>query len=461
MKNIAIKFLTLVAAGISIFAVQSCKKNATTESHGAKIDVNVTIDGVEQAEKQKAASRTMASKTTFASGDKLGLWVAPYSNSEGATPTPTALRAIGNYVDNALYTHDGTNFITSAGVYYPNAVALVDLYAVSPYDAKMSASTGNNMTDPKVFAFSIKTDQSTAAGIDVIASDIMTAKTEKAKQGSAATLAFTHRMSKAVVAFEIAAGATYKGQAITAVEKVELCGVQLASTLDVTSSATAPTITGDLVSNPKHNILAYKAIGPAAGTIAGQYNYEAIVMPGTKIVAGASIARVILTVDNKPVVFDCKTTTEYTYVASQQTSISITIEDQTAITLPSSSVTITGWGTPVTPGVSTVKPAKMIFTTAGNQTTAATVKYVDLTIDGATYRADVVVSTNKFECTYRMPGNRFPDKLTEVKFYAADGTTVVSATLSPAIITTTPATIKGNPFDTNNYIEVIATATFQ
>ncbi|MEG0655823.1 MAG: fimbrillin family protein [Mucinivorans sp.] len=458
----------IVAATVAIslgVTMQSCKKNLSSGHNGAKIEVSVAIDGVAQAAAQsKALSRatpTGVSKTAFVQGDNFGMWVVPYSNSTSGAEQATDLRPSGNYVDNAKYVLGATDFTTTDEVYYPNAETLVDLYAVSPYGATNLGGT----TDPRAFPFSITADQSTTAGVNVIVNDLMTAKTEKVKQGVTGTpkLAFTHRMSRIWVTFTMPT--QYKGTNITSVDKVEICGVQLKSKVNLVDQTATPTIDA-IAGNPKVDITAYQASAPTSPTVAGDYYYEAIVMPGTVIANGASLVRVTITVGSAPsstVVFDCKTSAQYTFVAAQQTSVTVTIEDQEAITLPAGNVTINAWGTATAPDASTVKPAKMIFATTGATaaTQCAKIKYADLTIDGTVYRADVTYDGvgNKLNCIYRMPAERFPNILTVVKFLELNETSEITPTSFNPLLNTNPI-IVGNPFEINTYTNVISTVTF-
>lgn len=452
MKNISIKSISLVAALGAILIAQSCNKNTLRET-GSAIEVQVAVDGM--GAKANKSSKAEVSKTAFADGDSFGMWVVPFSNSTPSSEVHSSLRGIDNYVDNALYTMGAGQWSTTAEVFYPTAEVKVDLYAVTPYDVNMSNPIGNTMTDPTQFAFAIKQDQTLANGVNVIASDIMTAKTAGAQQGaSTPTLTFKHRMSKARITFGLASD-KYKGKAITAIKAVEICGVQLKSTVNIVDQSADPTIEA-IATNPKLDISAYQASAPAL-TIVGDYIYEAIVMPGTTIANGASIARVILTVDGTDVIFDCKVSAEFTYLASSQTSIAVAIEDQLQITLDPANVTITAWGTQTPPVSSTVKPAKMIFSTAGDEEIIKGVKYAELTIDTKVYTADVTynLTSKRLECLYRMASTLYPYQLSAVTFKKADGTVVTPTT--PA---TLPADIVGKPFEINTYDKVIGTVTF-
>lgn len=455
MKSISIKSLSILSTLVAMSLIQGCQKESGHGATGSAIEVQVAVEGVEAS--QQKSSKAEVSKTAFSNGDSFGMWVVPFSNSTASNEVHSTLRGIDNYVDNAPYTMANGKWSTTAEVFYPNADVKVDLYAVTPYDVNMSKEGSNTMTDPTKFAFVIKADQTTANGVNVVASDIMTAKTEGAQQGlTAPTLTFKHRMSKARISFKLDSD-KYKGKTITAIKAVEICGVQLKSTVDIVDPSASPTIEA-LATNPKVDINAYQAVAPIPAAIIGNYVYEAIVMPGTTIAAGASVARVILTVDGADVVFDCKVAADFTYLAASQTSITVAIEDQLEITLDPSNVTITAWGTQTPPATATVKPAKMIFAvTPGGEATAADVKYAELTIDSKAYTADVIfnTTTKNLECLYRMPSTLYPYKLSAVDFKKADGTVI-----TPATQVTLPANIVGKPFEINTYDKVIGTVTF-
>lgn len=462
MKNLSIKSVTLLAAAISIMCVQSCKKENPTLPTGSRIEVNVAIEG--QKIVQNSASRAgsgEASKTGFADGDQFGLWVVPYLNSEASKEAAGELRGANNYVDNALHTLTSGVWQTTAEVFYPNAATFVDLYAVTPYDGNMSLSSNNSMTDPKAYIFSLKSDQTTAD--NVIASDLMTAKTDKASQGSTPTLTFKHRMSKVLLKFTLKE--KYKEKDITGVKSVAVCGVPLKATVDITDDSAAPSAaTG---TNPATEINAYMTSAPDIPIVKGAYTYEAIVMPGATIAAGESIARVTLIVGTAPnaeeVEFDCKVSTSHTFTSGQFTTINVTIEDQTTITVDATSITITDWTAQTSPDISTVKPAMMIFSVTGSGVASKcpTIKTAELTLEGKKYTADVVYdnANAKLKCTYRIPSTLFPDELTAVAFHNSTGSVVANI----GITSSDPSTkllIKKNPYDINNYSYVIATVEF-
>lgn len=464
MKNLSIKSVTLLAAAMSIMCVQSCKKGNPTPPLGSRIEVNVAIESQKTA--QNSASRAgtgEASKTGFANGDQFGLWVVPYLNSETGKEAASELRGANNYVDNALHTLTTGVWQTTAEVFYPNAVALVDLYAVTPYESTMSdpVSANNSMTNPKAYIFTLKSDQTTAA--NVIASDLMTAKTEKASQGSTPTLTFKHRMSKVLLKFTLKE--KYKEKDITGVKSVVVCGVPLKATVDITDDNVAATAaTG---TNPATEISSYMTSAPDMPVIKGNYIYEAIVMPGATIAAGGSIARVTLIVGTAPdaeeVEFDCKVSASHTFANGKFTTIDVAIEDQTTITVNAADITIDPWTAQTSPGISTVKPAMMIFSVTGSGVAAkcTTIKTAELTLEGKKYTADVVYdnANAKLKCTYRIPSTLFLDELTAVAFHNSTGGVV-----SNLGVTSSDATgkllIKKNPYDINNYSYVIATVEF-
>ena len=319
------------------------------------MQVEASIEGVEAGASVQKSSRAIVSNAAWKSNSTFGLWVVPYQVT-GATPAADVagtLRTVGNYADNVKHTYAGasSDFTADAVVYYPSATGKVDLYAVSPY----ATYTSNTLTSTTAYPHSVAADQSAADGSAIVSSDLMTAKGSGSVTAGAA-LSFRHRMSKALITFTVPA--QYKNQNVTAVKSVELCGVPLHTTVNLIDSTALPVPTGDLTPT---DILAYQAIKPASG-VAGDYTYEAIVVPGSKISSGSSIVRITLTVGAADVVFNCKlTTADHTFVSKKQTAIHINIEDLTEIKLDPTKVVIAPWGNTAGISGSTSKMSKMLF----------------------------------------------------------------------------------------------------
>lgn len=376
----------------ALAAMIGCQKvTPKTTNCDTKISVSTLFDGV-AAQQGVKHSRAIVSNATWKNGNTFSMWVVPYIDA--TANKPGTLRPQDNYIDNVVYTYASAPpaaFTTTDPIYYPTNESKVDLYAISP-------SISGNLSSTTAYPFEIKADQTTSLGIDVVASDIMTglgaggAATDDGK----VTVLFTHRMSKAVV--KLTLPTQYKEKNITSITKVEVCEVPLKSTLDITDAAKAPVIV--TTTNPKTNILAYQAEIPTGGTpgdMAGEYLYEAIVTPGTAIAAGSSIVRVTLAVDgiSDPVVFDCTVSSLFTFEAKSETIVNISIEDQTAIVLDASKVTIAQWGTTTDVKGSPIKLSRMIFDIENTDqcTNAALATKATLKIEGDTFQAKVTYNS--------------------------------------------------------------------
>ena len=441
----------IVALGLSaLWATTGCRKTDDGSVRGTAIEVVSQIDAAQQAKASRASTTVVASKSTFVSNDQIGVWVAPYLNSDnsngGANLKPAPWQPKDNYADNVVFTSNGTIFAPDAGkeVYFPTAQTLVDLYSVYPYDSKMSNPTNNTMTDPTKFEFAIAQDQTTAAA--VVASDLLTAKAPKAVQGAPIQLTFTHRLSHILVYFTVPA--QYQNSTVNGVVQVEVCGIPLKATVNLSDATVAAT--ASTTSNPAVNILAYKAGKPDGGVVAGSYTYEAIVMPGTVVASGANIVRITLDVEDKGnVVFDCKLSAAYTYAATESTKVSVSIADETAITLAATDVKIAAWGDQTPPVIETVKPARMILdvTNNANIAKAATVKSATLTIDAVTYTkvpAEYDDATKTITIVYPQSNNVWGYDLTSLALNNAAGTPI-AATYTPAPAPGNKIPILGNP----------------
>lgn len=379
----------VVSIGIAATLLMGCRQEAPSQVHsGQLLQVDALIEGVTQGGSVGQSSRAVVSDAAWKAGSTFGLWVVPYkvTGSGGTADEAGTLRTVNNYADNIKHTFAGPSVNPAAEtlVYYPTSEGKVDLYAVSPHATYPS----NTLPSTTAYPHSILADQTPANGSAVVVSDLMTGKgTGTALAG--ASITFTHRMSKALIGFKVPA--TYKTKAVLAVQKVELVGVPLHTTINLTDASIAPVPTDDLT--PK-DISAYQAEKPTSGT-AGDYIYEAIVVPGSTIASGASLVRITLQVDGLgDVPFNCKLTgTDHTFVAQQQTDINITIEDQTEIVLDATRVTITPWGATANISGSTSKLSKMIFEyedPTGLWPLATTCDAATLVIEGETIQATKV-----------------------------------------------------------------------
>lgn len=313
-----------------------CQKSSQTlDSQSELIQFSTQIESV--------ATMAQASKAGFVVGDKIGVWVVPFalSSADGQTDKRIDLRPYGNYVDNVIFQHDGSKFVGN-NVYYPKERVKVDLYGVYPHDSKMSDRDANSMSDPKAYQFSIKQDQTATGGVDLTASDFLSALTIGAqKSDQAVDLLFKHRLGRVLVGFNVMN--KYKGYDVRGVKSVLVCGIPLTSTINIVDNAAVPVIVS--ANNPTLDIAAYRAESPS-GVVVGPYIYEAIVTPGAVIAQNEILVKIILVIDNLgDVEFQSKAPSQVTYLAQKQININVSLMDEVPVSL--AGVTIEGWGTPI------------------------------------------------------------------------------------------------------------------
>lgn len=441
------KKVIILLASLSVLAtIGGCRKDIepAVAPTGSNIVISADISGVD----------IKASKTAFKAGDTLGMWVVPYSNS--TTNTPSDLRPSGNYVDNVKYKHDGITFNATADVFYPSAVAKVDLYAVYPYSGAMSAKVGNTMTDPKAYAWAVKQKQIHADSI--VLSDILTAFFGAAVQGGTPALDFKHRLSQVLVKFNVPK--EYKDKAVKGVKLVEVIGVRLKSTVNIVDTAAAPIVGTDDALNPKADITAFQSSKPAAAAADGDYVYEAIVVPQT-IGSGSSVVRITLDVTGLgDVLFDCKISADHDYLPKYSTTINVNIVGQQAIVLNNNDITISGWQktTDITGG--TIKLCRMIFNVIDNGSVANfdKAKAAKLTIDGKEYPGTVTYNAadGQYIIEYDQTGV-WGGRLQKIEL--TDGATTPATILAEQTLFDDGFQIKGDP-TSDAYATVIGTIVF-
>lgn len=441
------KVILIVTAVVSTIAMQSCRqKNTQVVESGSAIEIRADVAGVV----------SKASKTSFAVNDTLGMWVVPYIKAG----TPSVLYPVDNYADNVLYKHDGVNFKTTTLVVYPSPEAEVDLYAVAPYQRMMSAQSGNTMTDPKAYPWSVKKNQTTAES--VVLSDIMTSFYKGAKQGSIPELQFKHRLSQVLIKLKVPA--TYNKLNVASVKKVELTGLRLNSTVSIVDTAAVPVVVVSDATNPKSDIETFCSVKPMpAGTIAGDYVYEGIVVPQS-VASGDYIVRVTLDVTGLgDVVFDCKTSAAYKYEPKMSTTIDVNIEGQTEILLGRDKVGITGWQKATDVAGSTIKLCKMIFNVlnvGGANLNVDKAQSATLVISDSTYAGKVTYdnANSQYVIEYD-PRLNLGGRLNKITI--TDGDAITPATIVPLQTLAAPGyAIKGDP-TSSVYSSVMGTIVFE
>lgn len=450
MNNKLIASLSLLGL---LFSIGCQRDSAPQPNNDGRLEFEVAISGVS----------TKASKTAFELGDKFGMWVVPYIKSDLVVPANDIkgpFRAYGNWFDNMLYTKGATAFTPSSLVYYPSPLTKVDLYAVTPYDVKMSDRDANSMSDPKAYDWAVKKDQSVAA--DVIASDLMTALYYKAYSGISPLplIEFRHRLSKVNVNVTLPANfQTYK---ITALKSVEIINTKLKATVNITDTNTLNVPTKPVLvstNNDFVDIAALKLSGPTAPSVAGDYKYEAIVIPQT-VAANSQAIRITITCDviGDVALYGYVGSSALEYVQCKQTAFNVTVEDRGSVVLGTPK--IVDWGTTASVSVDARRAARLFFETtgAGAVTASAKIAQARLSIDDTTYLSSVKLQGTKLECAFMQPKDRMGAWLKSVSFLDINGFAVPAASFNPAFAVE-GLRIKKDPtvFD---YKEVISTATF-
>ena len=143
---------------------------------------------------------TKATASNFESGDKVGIYVVEY-NGEVAAP----LQISGNWVNNASVMYDGSVWMSTKSIYWPQTENKVDVYGYYPYMDLISVDEQ---------PFSVALDQSTSREGDVLggyeASDLLWAKSSGVtKENGTVELSYKHIMSKLLI--KLVKGPEYSG----------------------------------------------------------------------------------------------------------------------------------------------------------------------------------------------------------------------------------------------------------
>lgn len=162
-------------------------------------------------------------KTTWTSGDQIGLF---------AVPAGETLQNTGNPIHNIALTFDGTQW--SGEAFWPEGCETLDFYAYYPYDEAAE--------DPGAIAFAVHSDQQ---GINYALSDLMTATSAAVSQGATVALSFSHALSMVQVTVP---ASPYKSMGPDETLTVNLPGVHTRATLNL--SGATPAVTTDTSDTP-------------------------------------------------------------------------------------------------------------------------------------------------------------------------------------------------------------------
>lgn len=159
------------------FVLLSCNKRDAGGSNELSITLEPTFE-----QSAPNASSGKASATAFMASDQIGVYLILGGQE---------LRAEGNVLDNHRFVvqSDGTTIKGDpSDAHYPDAKAVVEMFAYYPYDAGVS--------DAKKVLFSVQADQSTSAKLTQ--SDLCYAWGSVLPSSAAQKLQFAHRLSRAI-----------------------------------------------------------------------------------------------------------------------------------------------------------------------------------------------------------------------------------------------------------------------
>lgn len=166
----------------------------------SKEPTNTPIDEGQMTFDMSLGEGTKATSSNFESGDKVGIYVVEY-NGEVAAP----LQISGNWVNNASVMYDGSVWMSTKSIYWPQTENKVDVYGYYPYMDLISVDEQ---------PFSVALDQSTSREGDVLggyeASDLLWAKSSGVtKENGTVELSYKHIMSKLLI--KLVKGPEYSG----------------------------------------------------------------------------------------------------------------------------------------------------------------------------------------------------------------------------------------------------------
>lgn len=340
--------------------------------------------------------KSIITGTSFAEGDKVGVYVAPWMSSSSAG----TLRPSGNYKDNLEYTATATaEFTPPIGAVYPNSSTKVDIYAYSPFVAAGATIDANGK-----FGFNVNADQTVAE--NYIASDFMTAFAEGKAAGSTVTavdLTFTHRLSQ--VTLVITVPSKFKGDAISGVESVTIKNV-------LTQGIFAPKDATSDVTSVVGDVKMYNG-----ADVEGNKTFSAIVMPSA---ASVDAQMDIILVGSGANRYKFNYTTSGKFVAGQNRTFNITtFEDERVVALGNG--TITAWSATSTNGGAIVEQGatEAFYVATGAPATTNKVKVT--CDDGYTYELTAKITSErldfKFTGEFGKSPEKYPYKVTGLEYY--------------------------------------------
>lgn len=181
---------------------------------------------------------TRATYSGFASGDRIGIFVADYSGDVPGSLADGTLRA-----DNLSFTYDEAKgkWMSGKTLYWKNQHTAVDVVGYYPYTESVS--------NPTAYSFSIETHQERTATVTRLggyeASDLLWAKSVKALPGNGTiNLTFRHLMAGVTVALEMGEGFGEKEWA-TLQKRVLINHAAISTTVNLETGHVEPAGQGD------------------------------------------------------------------------------------------------------------------------------------------------------------------------------------------------------------------------
>lgn len=238
------KYLTLMAAAL---AMGACSNDDAADGVDLTKPISLNLTAGEPEAQTRATIGT--GSNTFASGDKVGVYVSAGTLSEA------------DYA-NTEYTYGGSTWTANPDMYWPSGTETYTLTAYYPF----SGTAGTAATS---LAVSIPADQSTASaytGADYLWGQ----KSGQEPTNSAITLTLNHRMS--LLKLTMQAGDGIGLDEVKAMTPALLGTIPAAGTWDLT--------TGSITATTGEGTMTHTSITPYADTSNG-LAYYALVMPGT------------------------------------------------------------------------------------------------------------------------------------------------------------------------------------
>lgn len=238
------------------------------------------------SEASSKAVDNLSSKTAFASGDEMGLYL---SLSSGTLVMKGNDYGNFNY-DNLKYTYNGSSFTTSVGspsgtIYYPYRTTTVDLWGIYPYDANAE----NQQAD--AYPWTVASDQTQSNR--VVVSDFLSAVTKNVVPNGTVpvNLNFKHRMTllRIAIAFpEEVDGKKLNGT--TPIAELYLDNLKIKAAVNLIQETAAPA-TGASAETIKPLYLGYTDTN---GRAMDSLFYQAIIVPQTVTSSTKQLMRMVV-----------------------------------------------------------------------------------------------------------------------------------------------------------------------